>query len=71
MRTVYGRVGTAILIDHHKEAVRAIRARDAEALGAAIRADIREGMSFLERGRPPAEPAPVRRSPRKTVRKGD
>ncbi|MCY1707928.1 GntR family transcriptional regulator [Pannonibacter sp. SL95] len=71
MRTVYGRVGTAILIDHHKEAVRAIRARDAEALGAAIRADIREGMGFLERGRPPAEPAQVRRSARKTVRKGD
>ncbi|NBN64557.1 GntR family transcriptional regulator [Pannonibacter tanglangensis] len=54
MRTVYGRVGTAILIDHHKEAVRAIRARDGEALAAAIQADIREGMSFLDRAGAPA-----------------
>jgi DNA-binding GntR family transcriptional regulator len=47
MRTVYGRLGTAALIDHHKEAVAAIRAADAEALAAAIAGDIRCGMELL------------------------
>ncbi|MFN4011748.1 MAG: GntR family transcriptional regulator [Pannonibacter sp.] len=59
MRTVYGRVGTAILIDHHKEAIRAIRRQETEAFAAAIRADIREGMSFLERASPGQAPLPA------------
>ncbi|ADZ71946.1 GntR family transcriptional regulator [Polymorphum gilvum] len=49
MRTVYGRVGTANLIDWHKEAIRAIRDQDAPALAEAIAADIREGMGIIGR----------------------
>lgn len=49
MRTVYGRVGTASLDDRHKEAIRAIVARDAAALRAAISADITDGMGLLGR----------------------
>lgn len=49
MRTVYGRVGTAHLVDWHKEAIKAIRAGSAEGLRAAVAADIREGMGLLGR----------------------
>ncbi len=49
MRTVYGRVGTAALDDHHKEAVQAVRDGDARALRAAVAADIRCGMELLDR----------------------
>ncbi|MCA1297651.1 GntR family transcriptional regulator [Stappia indica] len=49
MRTVYGRVGTAALDDHHKEAVQAVRDGDAEALRSAVAADIRCGMELLDR----------------------
>lgn len=54
MRTVYGRVGTSALVDHHKEAIAAIRGGDATALKAAIAADIRCGMDLLVEGMPPA-----------------
>ncbi|POF34590.1 GntR family transcriptional regulator [Roseibium marinum] len=47
MRTVYGRVGTASLVDRHKEAIRAVELRDKEALRSAIAADISEGMGLL------------------------
>uniref|UniRef100_UPI003BAC81F5 GntR family transcriptional regulator n=1 Tax=Stappia sp. TaxID=1870903 RepID=UPI003BAC81F5 len=47
MRTVYGRLGTAALVDHHKDAVSAIRAADTEALAAAVAGDIRCGMTLL------------------------
>ena len=47
MRTVYGRLGTAALVDHHKEAVAAIRATDPDALAAAVAGDIRCGMQLL------------------------
>lgn len=47
MRIVYGRVGTAGLVDHHKAAVAAVAAGDAEALGEAIRLDIAEGMALI------------------------
>lgn len=47
MRTVYGRVGTAILEDRHKEAIRAIKLRDKDALRTAIAADISDGMGLL------------------------
>lgn len=49
MRTVYGRVGTAALDDHHKEAVQAVRDGDAGALRSAVAADIRCGMELLDR----------------------
>jgi len=49
MRTVYGRVGTASLIDQHKEAIRAIERQDSAALRAAITADITDGMGLLGR----------------------
>ncbi|WP_210183332.1 GntR family transcriptional regulator [Methylobrevis pamukkalensis] len=50
MRMVYGRVGTRMLVDHHKQAIAAIGARDAAALRAAIRADIAEGMQLIGEG---------------------
>lgn len=40
MRVVYGRYGTANLVDQHRVAIAAIAAGDAQALGAAIKADI-------------------------------
>jgi len=49
MRTVYGRVGTASLVDWHKEAIKAIRAHDATAIREAIAADIHDGMGILGR----------------------
>ena len=47
MRSVYGRLGTAALVDHHVNALEAIVARDAEALATAIRADIMDGMELI------------------------
>jgi DNA-binding GntR family transcriptional regulator len=47
MRVVYGRVGTANLIDQHQVAIRAIAAGDAKKLGRAILADIRDGMHLI------------------------
>ncbi|WP_181706042.1 GntR family transcriptional regulator [Chthonobacter rhizosphaerae] len=47
MRMVYGRVGTAGLVDHHKAAVAAIADGNADALSEAIRLDIAEGMDLI------------------------
>jgi DNA-binding GntR family transcriptional regulator len=47
MRVVYGKFGTARLVDQHQRAIRAIRARDAKALARAILADIRDGMGLI------------------------
>ena len=47
MRVVYGRYGTANLLDQHEVALAAIRDGDADALGQAIREDIRDGMSLI------------------------
>lgn len=55
MRTVYGRVGTANLVDWHKEAIKAIRDHAPDALRQAIANDIREGMGILGRDGLPAE----------------
>lgn len=49
MRLVYGRIGQATLNDHHQNALKAIAARDAEALRAAIAADISDGMGLIAR----------------------
>jgi DNA-binding GntR family transcriptional regulator len=50
MRMVYGRYGTANLVDQHKIAMDAIQAGDAEALRQAISSDIRDGMGLIGRG---------------------
>jgi DNA-binding GntR family transcriptional regulator len=47
MRVVYGRVGTAKLVDQHEVALGAIALRDAVGLRAAIAADIRDGMTII------------------------
>ena len=47
MRIVYGRVGTANLIDHHKEAISAIQRDDTAGLCAAVLDDIDAGMGLL------------------------
>jgi DNA-binding GntR family transcriptional regulator len=47
MRVVYGRVGTANLIDQHTAATQAIAARDREALRRAIASDISDGMALI------------------------
>ncbi|HUX72463.1 MAG TPA: GntR family transcriptional regulator [Steroidobacteraceae bacterium] len=47
MRVVYGRVGTANLVDQHERAIRAIAARDAGKLHRALLADIRDGMGLI------------------------
>lgn len=47
MRRVYGRVGTAILVDQHERAIAAIKAGDEAALRDAIRADILDGMNEI------------------------
>ena len=47
MRVVYGRFGTANLIDQHVLARDAIRAGDAAALASAISEDIMQGMRFI------------------------
>ncbi len=50
MRSIYGRVGTARLVDHHKVAIAAVAAGDAEALRRAIADDIAEGMRLIADG---------------------
>jgi DNA-binding GntR family transcriptional regulator len=49
MRTVYGRYGTANLMDQHQIALRAIEAKDADALKQAIASDIADGMGLIVR----------------------
>lgn len=48
MRSVYGRVGTAVLVDHHVHALDAIAAHDPARLAEAIRADIMDGMDLID-----------------------
>jgi DNA-binding GntR family transcriptional regulator len=47
MRVVYGRYGTANLIDQHHRALDAIAVRDGEALKDAIASDIADGMGLI------------------------
>lgn len=47
MRTVYGRVGTSVVKDMHKEAIAAIHRGDREGLSHAIECDIRDGMGII------------------------
>lgn len=47
MRMIYGRVGTAGLVDHHKAAILAAAEGDGAALAAAVRLDIHEGMELI------------------------
>jgi len=49
MRVVYGRVGTANLVDQHRIALAAIEARDEAALRRAIASDIADGMGLIGR----------------------
>ena len=49
MRVVYGRFGTANLVDQHQVALDAIEAGDADALGRAIASDIADGMGLIGR----------------------
>ena len=49
MRVVYGRYGTAKLVDQHQEAIKAIETADAEALMRAMREDIGDGMGLIGR----------------------
>lgn len=48
MRVVYGRFGTANMVDRHREAMAAIVARDAEALANAIAADIDDCVRLMQ-----------------------
>lgn len=50
MRTVYGRYGTANLIDQHRVALEAIKTGDAGTLRNAIASDIRDGMGLIAQG---------------------
>ncbi len=47
MRLVYGRHGTANLIDQHKQAIEALQNRDSLALRTAISEDVRQGMLLI------------------------
>jgi len=47
MRVVYGRFGTANLVDQHQMALGAIEKRDADALAQAITSDIEDGMRLI------------------------
>jgi DNA-binding GntR family transcriptional regulator len=47
MRVVYGRFGTANLVDQHQLALRAIEKKDADALARAITSDIEDGMRLI------------------------
>jgi DNA-binding GntR family transcriptional regulator len=49
MRVLYGRVANSRLHDSHQAAIAAIRAGDAEAMRAAIKADIDDGMGLIAR----------------------
>jgi DNA-binding GntR family transcriptional regulator len=51
MRVVYGRYGTANLVDQHRIALAAIEAGDAVALRAAIAGDIADGMGLIGRSK--------------------
>lgn len=59
MRTVYGRVGTSVVVDWHKEAVAAIRRGDSEALSHAIECDIKDGMGIIGHSVLGVEPVPT------------
>ena len=48
MRLVYGRVGTANLLDQHMVATQAIADRDAARLERAIHDDISDGMRLIQ-----------------------
>ena len=48
MRVVYGRYGTANLVDQHRQAIAAIAAGDADALVAAISADIGDCTDLMQ-----------------------
>ncbi len=48
MRVVYGRVGTAGVIDQHVRAIRALQDRDAATLHDAIRDDILDGLRIIQ-----------------------
>jgi DNA-binding GntR family transcriptional regulator len=47
MRVVYGRFGTANLVDQHQVAIACIAAGDAKGLRESIRADISDGMGLI------------------------
>jgi len=47
MRRIYGRLGTAALVDYHEAALAALQARDAAALAEAIRQDVAQGAAML------------------------
>ena len=47
MRLVYGRHGTANLVDQHKQAIEALQNRDSLALRTAISEDVRQGMLLI------------------------
>jgi DNA-binding GntR family transcriptional regulator len=47
MRVVYGRFGTANLVDQHRVAIACIEAGDASGLGQAISTDISDGMGLI------------------------
>jgi DNA-binding GntR family transcriptional regulator len=47
MRVVYGRFGTANLVDQHRVAIACLEARDAEGLRQAISTDISDGMGLI------------------------
>ncbi len=50
MRVVYGRYGTANLVDQHRKALDAIEKSDAEGLRKAIASDIADGMGLIAQG---------------------
>lgn len=50
MRVVYGRYGTANLVDQHRKALDAIEKGDAESLRKAIASDIADGMGLIAQG---------------------
>ena len=50
MRVIYGRFGTANLVDQHRVALDAIEADDADALRRAIASDIGDGMGLIVQG---------------------
>jgi len=68
MRVVYGRVGTANLVDQHEVALQAIRAGDAAKLGRAILADIRDGMGLIGKSGFDAAPPPAAHWPKARIR---
>jgi len=67
MRMVYGRVGTSGLVDHHKAAIAAAAAGDADGFAAAIALDIREGMGLIGEALQAVAPPSARRPGRKAA----